>query len=213
MKVWDSMFKRPDVFQNLLKEQAKKTVEGVNTLNEFMGINEDVVNKDVLRHNLKIQIKRIESEGDNLRRDLLNELNKSLITPIDRQDIYTLSNTIDNILDYAYNTIEEMIIYQLYPNFYLKKMIEKISRGVNHISYAVDNMFTDKNLANSNVVSAKVVENEIEETYHEALADLFSHDDFHYIFKMREVYRHISNSADRISEAADLIANILIKEV
>ncbi|HEM55240.1 MAG: DUF47 domain-containing protein [Caldisericum exile] len=213
MKVWDSMFKRPDVFQNLLKEQAKKTVEGVNTLNKFMGINEDVVNKDVLRHNLKIQIKRIESEGDNLRRDLLNELNKSLITPIDRQDIYTLSNTIDNILDYAYNTIEEMIIYQLYPNFYLKKMIEKISRGVNHISYAVDNMFTDKNLANSNVVSAKVVENEIEETYHEALADLFSHDDFHYIFKMREVYRHISNSADRISEAADLIANILIKEV
>ncbi|BAL81399.1 DUF47 domain-containing protein [Caldisericum exile] len=213
MKVWDSMFKRPDVFQNLLKEQAKKTVEGVNTLNEFMGISEDVVNKDVLRHNLKMQIKRIESEGDNIRRDLLNELNKSLITPIDRQDIYTLSNTIDNILDYAYNTIEEMIIYQLYPNFYLKKMIEKISRGVNHISYAVDNMFTDKNLANSNVVSAKVVENEIEETYHEALAELFSNDNFHYIFKMREVYRHISNSADRISEAADLIANILIKEV
>ncbi|MCI4462564.1 MAG: DUF47 family protein [Caldisericum sp.] len=213
MKVWDSMFKRPDVFQNLLKAQAKKTVEGVNTLNEFMGVNEDVVNKDVLRHNLKIQIKRIESEGDNIRRDLLNELNKSLITPIDRQDIYTLSNTIDNILDYAYNTIEEMIIYQLYPNFYLKKMIEKISRGVNHISYAVENMFTDKNLANSNVVSAKVVENEIEETYHEALAELFSNEDFHYIFKMREVYRHISNSADRISEAADLIANILIKEV
>ena len=213
MKVWDSMFKRPDVFQNLLKAQAKKTVEGVQTLNEFMGVNEDVVNKDVLRHNLKIQIKNIESEGDNLRRDLLNELNKSLITPIDRQDLYMLSNTIDNILDYAYNTIEEMIIYQLYPNFYLKKMIEKIARGVNHISYAVENMFTDKNLANSNVVSAKVVENEIEETYHEALADLFSRDDFHYIFKMREVYRHISNSADRISESADLIANILIKEV
>jgi len=76
-----------------------------------------------------------------------------------------------------------------------------------------ENMFTDKNLANSNVVSAKVVENEIEETYHEALAELFSNEDFHYIFKMREVYRHISNSADRISEAADLIANILIKEV
>jgi Phosphate transport regulator (distant homolog of PhoU) len=94
-----------------------------------MGVNEDVVNKDVLRHNLKIQIKRIESEGDNIRRDLLNELNKSLITPIDRQDIYTLSNTIDNILDYAYNTIEEMIIYQLYPNFYLKKMIEKFQEA------------------------------------------------------------------------------------
>lgn len=213
MKVWESMFKRPDIFQNLLKDQVHKTVEGVNILNEFMGIDEDIVNKDILRHNLKISIKKAESEGDNIRRDLVNELNRSLITPIDRQDIYTLSNTIDNILDYAYNTIEEMIIYKLYPNFYLKKMIEKISRGVNHIGYAVENMFTDKNLANSNVVSAKVIENEIEETYHEALANLFENDDFHYIFKMREVYRHISNSADRISEAADIIANILIKEV
>ncbi|MBP8612871.1 MAG: DUF47 family protein [Candidatus Atribacteria bacterium] len=213
MKVWDSMFKRPDVFQNLLKAQTKKTVEGVNVLNEFMGIGEDAVNNDILRHNLKISIKNIESEGDNIRRDLLNELNKSLITPLDRQDIYTLSNNIDNILDYSYNTIEEMIIYKIYPNFYLKKMIEKVARGVNHISYAVDNLFEDKNLANSNLVSAKVVENEIEETYHEALADLFMQDDFHYIFKMREVYRHISNSADKISEAADIVANIIIKEV
>lgn len=213
MKVWDSIFKRPDIFKNLLISQSKKTIEGVNILNEFMGIDEDIVNKDILRHNLKMAIKKCEAEGDNLRRDLVNELNRSLITPIDRQDIYTLSNNIDNILDYAYNTIEEMIIYKLYPNFYLRKMIEKVSRGVNHLGYAVENMFGDKNLANSNVVSAKVIENEIEETYHEALADLFSRDDFHYIFKMREVLRHISNSADRISEAADIIANILIKEV
>lgn len=212
MKVWDSIFKRPDIFKNLLISQSKKTIEGVNILNEFMGIDEDIVNKDILRHNLKMAIKKCEAEGDNLRRDLVNELNRSLITPIDRQDIYTLSNNIDNILDYAYNTIEEMIIYKLYPNFYLRKMIEKVSRGVNHLGYAVENMFGDKNLANSNVVSAKVIENEIEETYHEALADLFSKDDFHYIFKMREVLRHISNSADRISEAADIIANILIKE-
>ncbi len=213
MKVWDSIFKKPDIFKNLLISQSKKTIEGVNILNEFMGIDEDIVNKDILRHNLKMAIKKCEAEGDNLRRDLVNELNRSLITPIDRQDIYTLSNNIDNILDYAYNTIEEMIIYKLYPNFYLRKMIEKVSRGVNHLGYAVESMFGDKNLANSNVVSAKVIENEIEETYHEALADLFSKDDFHYIFKMREVLRHISNSADRISEAADIIANILIKEV
>jgi len=53
MKVWDSMFKRPDVFQNLLKAQTKKTVEGVNVLNEFMGIGEDAVNNDILRHNFE----------------------------------------------------------------------------------------------------------------------------------------------------------------
>jgi predicted phosphate transport protein (TIGR00153 family) len=213
MKMWESIFKKPDAFQNLIKEQAQLTVDGVTVLNEFMGIGKEVQNAEVLRHNSRIQIKKVEEEGDKKRRKLINELNKSLITPLDRQDLYNLSNVIDNILDYTLNTIEEMLVYKLFPNYYLKKMIEKLSRGVVHLNYSIDNLFIDKQLANNNVIAAKVIENEIEETYHEALASLFESDDFHYIFKMREVYRHVSNAADRISEAADIIGNILIKEV
>lgn len=213
MKVWETMFKKGDAFQNLLKEQAQITVDGVNVLNEFMGIDETVPDREVLRHNLKIRIKSVEENGDRARRELINELVKSLITPLDRQDLFTLSNIIDEILDYSLNTVEEMLVYNLSPNFYLRKMIEKVSRGVVHLNYAVSNLFLDKNLANTNVIAAKVIENEIEETYREALSNLFENDDFHYVFKMREVYRHISNSADRISEAADIIGNIIIKEV
>ncbi|MGB9693762.1 MAG: DUF47 domain-containing protein [Caldisericaceae bacterium] len=213
MKVWETMFKKGDAFQNLLKEQAQITVNGVNVLNEFMGIDDSIPDKEVLRHNLKIKIKSVEEDGDRARRELINELVKNLITPLDRQDLFTLSNVIDEILDYSLSTVEEMVVYNLNPNFYLKKMIEKLSRGVVHLNYAVSNLFVDKNLANTNVIAAKVIENEIEETYREALANLFENEDFHYIFKMREVFRHISNSADRISEAADIIGNIIIKEV
>ncbi len=213
MKVWETMFKRVDTFQNLLKTQAQFTVDGVSVLNEFMGIDDSVPDKDVLRHNLRMRIKKAEEEGDRARRELINELVKSLITPLDRQDLFSLSNIIDEILDYSLNTVEEMVVYKLGPDFYLKKMIEKLSRGVAHLNYAVDKLFVDKNLSNTNVIAAKVIENEIEETYREALADLFENDNFHYVFKMREVYRHISNSADRISEAADIIGNIIIKEV
>jgi len=213
MKVWETMFKKGDAFQNLLKEQAQITVDGVNVLNEFMGVDETVPDREVLRHNLKIRIKSVEENGDRARRELINELVKSLITPLDRQDLFTLSNIIDEILDYSLSTVEEMLVYNLSPNFYLRKMIEKVSRGVVHLNYAVSNLFLDKNLANTNVIAAKVIENEIEETYREALSNLFENDDFHYVFKMREVYRHISNSADRISEAADIIGNIIIKEV
>ncbi|MGC8757315.1 MAG: DUF47 domain-containing protein [Caldisericaceae bacterium] len=213
MKVWETMFKKGDAFQNLLKEQAQITVNGVNVLNEFMGIDDSIPDKEVLRHNLKIKIKSVEEDGDRARRELINELVKNLITPLDRQDLFTLSNVIDEILDYSLSTVEEMVVYNLSPNFYLKKMIEKLSRGVVHLNYAVSNLFVDKNLANTNVIAAKVIENEIEETYREALANLFENEDFHYIFKMREVFRHISNSADRISEAADIIGNIIIKEV
>ncbi len=213
MKMWDSIFKKTDAFQILVGKQSQLTVDGTNILNEFMGIGEEVPNCEVLRHNSRIQIKKAEEEGDRARRELINELNKSLITPLDRQDLYNLSNVIDNILDYDLNTIEEMLVYKLYPNYYLRKMIQKLSRGVVHLNYAVDKLFTDKQLTNNNIIAAKVIENEIEETYREALATLFENSDFHYIFKMREVYRHVSNAADRISEAADIIGNIIIKEV
>jgi len=213
MKIWSSIFKKSDAFQNLIRKQGNLTAEGTNLLNEFMGIDEKASNHEVLRHNLKIQIKKVEEEGDKARRELINELNKSLITPLDRQDLFTLSNVIDNILDYALNTAEEMIVYGIYPNYYLKKMIEKLSRGVVHLNYALDKLSENKQLVNNNIIAAKVIENEIEETYHEALVDLFANPDFHYIFKVREVYRHISNSADRISDAADIIGNIIIKGV
>ena len=213
MKMWESIFKKPDAFQNLIERQAQLTVDGINILNEFMGIGNEVQNAEILRHNSRIQIKKVEEEGDKARRKLVNELNKNLITPLDRQDLYNLSNVIDDILDYTLSTIEEMLVYKLYPNYHLKKMIEKLSRGVVHMNYAVENLFVNKQLSNNNLIAAKVMENEIEETYHEALVTLFEKDDFHYIFKMREVYRHISNAADRISEGADIIGNILIKEV
>jgi uncharacterized protein Yka (UPF0111/DUF47 family) len=213
MKLWNELFKKADAFQDLIKKQAQLTVEGVNLLYEFMGVSEETQNADVLRHNLRIQLKKVESEGDKARRELISELNKSLITPLDRQDLFNLSNVIDNILDYALSTVEEMLVYNLYPNYYLRKMIEKVSRGANHISYAVEQLFKDKQLVNNNIVASKVMENEIEETYREALADLFEKPDFHYIFKMREVYRHISNAGDRLAEAAEILGNILIKEV
>ncbi len=213
MRLWDSIFKKSDTFQNLIRRQGNLTVEGMRLLNEFMGIDERASNPEVLRHNLKIQIKKVEEEGDRARRELINEINRNLITPLERQDLFNLSNVIDNILDYALNAAEEMIVYDVYPNYYLKKMIEKLSRGVTHLNYALDKLSENKQLVNNNIVAAKVIENEIEEMYHEALVDLFSNPDFHYIFKMREVYRHISNSADRISDAADIIGNIIIKKI
>lgn len=213
MKLWSSIFKKSDSFYTLIKKQGDLTVEGTNLLNKFMGIDKKVSDHAVLRHDLKIKIKKVEEEGDRARRELINELNKSFITPFDRQDIFTLSSIIDDILDYSLNTAKEMIEYDIYPNFYLKKMIEKLSRGTTHINYAVSKLSKNKQLVNNNIIAAKSIENEIEETYREALAELFANPDFHYIFKIREIYRHVSNSADRISEAADTIGNIIIKEM
>jgi len=55
------------------------------------------------------------------------------------------------------------------------------------------------------------VENYVEHLYHEALAELFHSKDFIYILKLREIYRHLSNAADRGDEAANIIGDIAVK--
>ncbi len=60
-------------------------------------------------------------------------------------------------------------------------------------------------------VKAKSYENAMEKTYHAALANLFKRTDTVYMLKMREIYRHLSNAADRGDGAANIICSIVMK--
>jgi len=213
MRIWDQMFKKGNEFQRLLVEQATLAHEGMKVLYEFLGVTSDIQDSGEKRHNMRLKLKKTEESGDKARRELINAINSSLVTPLERQDLFSLSNVLDDILDYALNTADEMIIYEVYPDFYLTKMVEKLIRGVSYLEGAVEDLFRNKHISNSSVVKAKSMENEIEETYHEALALLFSGENFKYMFKMREVLRHISNAADRIADAADIMGNIIIKDM
>ncbi len=213
MRIWDQMFRKGNEFQLLLSEQGALAYEGMKVLYEFLGITSDVRDAGEKRHNMRLKLKKTEESGDKARRELINAINSSLVTPLERQDLFSLSNVLDNILDYALNTTDEMIIYDVYPDFYLTKMVEKLMRGVRYLEGALEDLFRNKQTSNNSIVKAKSMENEVEETYHEALASLFSGDDFKYMFKMREVLRHISNAADRVTDAADIIGNIIIKDM
>jgi uncharacterized protein Yka (UPF0111/DUF47 family) len=80
---------------------------------------------------------------------------------------------------------------------------------------AVDRLEKHSGVANDHAQRAKALENRLEDVYREALADLFSGaEDIQHVIKMlklREVYRHLSNAADRGDEAANVIADIIVK--
>jgi uncharacterized protein len=71
------------------------------------------------------------------------------------------------------------------------------------------------NAANDHAVRAKALENRVESVYREALADLFQDpedlDGVMEILKLREIYRHLSNAADRGDQAANVIGDIVVK--
>ena len=193
--------KRKD-FLEMLTRQTDKTLAGMKALKEFM--------KEVNPANGG-RVKEIEREADELRLNLIRELNAAFVTPIDREDIFSLSRAIDDIIDYGQRTVEEMLIYEVKPTSDIQRMVDVLLEASANISQAVLNLKKGPQIVLDYVIKAKKAENHIEHLYHEALASLFKNKDTIYILKMRELYRHLSNCADRCDEAANIISDIVIK--
>jgi predicted phosphate transport protein (TIGR00153 family) len=198
--------KRQNVFIKMIRDQATLTLEGMDALKAYM-TGED----PAAASNLKLK----EKEADEARRILIDELNKTFITPFDREDIFSLSRTIDDVLDYAYSTMTEMEILKVEPTPYMQRMASLLRDAAYELSMAVNRLEEHPGVSNDHAQRAKALENRVEDVYREALADLFSGvEDIKHVVKMlklREVYRHLSNAADRGDEAANVIADIVVK--
>jgi predicted phosphate transport protein (TIGR00153 family) len=197
---------RQDNFLHLLIQQADLTVQGIDALEKYM-------KKRSPKHAEQVTI--LEKEADEVRRILIDELNRTFVTPIDREDIHRLSRSIDDVLDYAYSTIDEMEILEVEPNDFLRRMTSLLGQAAHEILLAMQRLKEHPNVANDHAVRAKALENRVEQVYREAVADLFHQpQDVEHIvemLKLREIYRHLSNAADRGDEAANTISDIVVK--
>ena len=193
-------------FLQLLLAQANLTREGLRALEAYARTEDPQMAQKVID---------LEREEDELRRILIDELNRTFITPIDREDIFALSRAIDDVLDYAYSTIDELTILEVKPSPYVVKMAAVLREAAEEIYLAVRQLKARPTIATEHAVRAKTLENMAETLYREALIDLFksikSLEDVVYVLKMREVYRHLSNAADRGDQAANIIADIVVK--
>lgn len=206
-----SIFRRrrtPNRFIELLTKQAEHTSEGLKVLQDYVKSPEELLQR---------KLTEIEKEADEVRRILIDELNRTFVTPIDREDIFALSLTIDDVLDYANTTIEEMEMLDIEPTPFLERMASLLSEAAVEIHRAVIRLEDHPSVANEHAVRAKALENRTETVYRQAIADLFHmpRDVDHIVemLKLREVYRHLSNAADRGDEAANVIGDIVVKKM
>jgi len=198
----DRIFPKEKNFYKMLSDQGSKILEGIEALAAF------VENQN--QENAK-RVRDIEKEADELRRILVEELHRTFITPMDREDIYALSRAIDDIVDYANSTVDEMEIYEVSSDEHLREMVDVLRKAAREINDAVNILGAYPNIAIDHAVKAKFYENSMEKAYHAALANLFKKTDTIYMLKMREIYRHLSNAADRSDEAANIICSIVMK--
>jgi len=189
-------------FFELLAHQTSKSIEGLDALWNFA--------EEGTKENANL-VRNIEREADELRRILIQELDQTFITPIDREDIYQLSRAIDDVVDYANSTVDEMEIYEVKGDEHIKEMVNILRKAARELNDAVKILKDYPKIASEHAIKAKSYENQMEKAYHLALADLFKGTDTIYMLKMREIYRHLSNAADRGDEAANIISSIVMK--
>lgn len=206
MRLSNPFRSRPNNFLQHLAQQADKTREGLEMLERYFKTDDP---EDARR------VEQIEKEADELRRILIDDLNRAFVTPIDREDLFALSRTIDDVLDYAYSTVDEMQLFELKPTELMRKMVSILREAAEELHLGVLQLRERPQLALQHATRAKKLENRAEGLYREALAELFQQpktlDDVMVMLKRREVYRHLSNAADRGDEAGNIISDIVVK--
>jgi hypothetical protein len=190
----------------LLIKQCEVTAEGVKLLENCLH-NPDAAALE--------QMQAKEYEADEIRRILIDELHKTFITPIDREDIFNLSLHIDEMIDYALTTLEEMSILKVGADNYLVEMVSLVRQESEELTMATRRLSANPRVAGDHARQAKKLEGQVDHLYRVAVADLFTKPkDFKELMAMlrrREVYRHVSNMSDRAAAAANVFGMVVMK--
>ncbi len=198
--------RQEDRFLQLLIEQSELTVQGIGMLREFV--------QDPNDENIQL-LREQEYAADEVRRILIDELHNTFITPLDREDIFNISLNIDEMLDYAYSTLEGVRLLKVGLDEYLAQMLEHNHNAAKELAMAMQRLRSNPRVAGEHAQRTRKLENEVDCLYRVAIGDLFTKaKDFKQMMSLlrrREIYRHVSNMADRAAAAADVVGMVVMK--
>ncbi len=158
------------------------------------------------------RIKGLEHTCDELTHTISTRLNKSFITPFDREDIYMMSTALDDIVDLIDDAARAIIIFDVkeIPD-YARDFANVIERMASELKEIVSTLRRPRNVT-QRLVEIHRLENEGDDVYHAAIADLF-HDppDPLTVLKWKEVYEKLEAAIDRCENVANIIESVIIK--
>lgn len=196
---------KEEKFFEMLKESAQCVLKGSIALKDLVENYTDVEKK------VK-EIKDIEHQGDRIMHRIAEGLNKTFVTPFDREDIYSLASELDDVLD-AIEGISSRLL-----NFKIKKptseciqLVYIIFQAVVEIEKAVGDIKHIKNLKPF-CVEINSLENEADQISQEMIGMLLDKEqDWRSAIKWKEIYGRLESAADHCENIADVIETIVVK--
>lgn len=157
-------------------------------------------------------LKAIERRGDETTHEIMSRLQKSFVTPIDREDIQALAKALDDILDDAYAAASFAEVTALgAANEHLRALCRSLLACVREIYDAVEHL-NDRDGIGAHCAAVHRVESEANEQFKAAMRDLFAGSpDPVQVIRLKELYERIEGAIDRSEDVATILESIVVK--
>jgi predicted phosphate transport protein (TIGR00153 family) len=203
-----SLFPREEKFFVLFEQSAQNAVKIAQQLKDMVNTWENVKERVEM-------ITSLEHDGDAITHQVIAQLHRTFVTPLDREDIALLAQTLDDITDLIHSAADAMLLYKVErPTDKAKELVDivveataEVERGVAEIHTRIDK---DKLLKHSMEINR--LENVGDSVYRSALAELFVNSpDFAHLIKWREIYEDIESAIDKCEDIANVLEGIALK--
>lgn len=160
------------------------------------------------------EIYEVEQDGDMLTHDIMKKLNRTFVTPIDREDIHALASRIDDILDLVWGGVDRMIVFKITSPTQEALELAKDLHQTTEVLQKTIRELREKNYSHvqEHCIEINRLENRIDRTFRDALGKLF--DDIKdplLIIKWKEIYEHLEDASDRCEDVANVLESIVLK--
>ena len=191
----------PDVI-GMLRLQLDVTTEGVDALVAWAR-GESAKGEE---------IRSLEHRGDEHKRALERALTTAFTTPLEPQDLYTLSRGIDWILNLSKDLVRESEVMACPPDPPLAEMCEALAASVHLVSEAVDLLGSDSEAATDKANEALRAQRRIEKVYRDAMASVVGIEDLREVMSRRELYRRVARIGEVVVDVAERVWYTVVKE-
>ncbi|HUJ23415.1 MAG TPA: DUF47 family protein [Bryobacteraceae bacterium] len=159
------------------------------------------------------EIKKLEHNGDDVIHEIFTRLNHTFITPLDPEDIHSLSSKLDDVLDGIEDAVHRMVAYRVSPIPHgmveLSEMIYVCSRTMKK---AFEALHDKKKEVTEHCIEINRLENEADHLMRGLVAELFEKEkDCITLIKTKEIYEFLETTMDHCEDVADVLGNVVVK--
>jgi uncharacterized protein Yka (UPF0111/DUF47 family) len=158
------------------------------------------------------EVRSREHEADRVRRELLEELRRAFVTPIGPEDVYELSERLDNVLNAAKDLVRETDVLGMHPDPPMAEMARLVAAGVGELVAAFPLLDSDPDGATSRADAAVRHERALERVYRRSMSALLEHKEVREVGARRELYRRCARMGEQVEHVAHRIWYAVVKE-